>query len=97
MERKQGRSDFIGKSSDSVIDQAKTFDSQETISEEKTETDFRDNKEYVNTSIQTPLLKQKVTSVMSESRSEKGKRRIVRTSSDSEDFISPTILKSQSM
>ena len=34
---------------------------------------------------------------MSEAKSEKGKRRIVRTSSDSEDFISPTILKSQSM
>ena len=59
-----------------MIDRAKTFDSQETISEEKTETDFLDNKECVNTSIQTPLLKQKVTSVMSESKSEKGKRRI---------------------
>ena len=60
-----------------MIERAKSFDSQETISEEKTETDF--------------------TSVMSKSKSEKGKRRIVRTSSDSEDFISPTILKSQSM
>ena len=34
---------------------------------------------------------------MSIPKSEKGKRRIVRTSSDSEDFIHPTVMKSQSV
>ena len=55
----------------------KSFDSQDTISEEMTETEFSD--------------------VMSKPKSEKGKRRIVRTSSDSEDFIHPTVMKSQSV
>ena len=77
VKRKQSWSADIGKSSHSVSDLDKSYDSQSTISEEMTETEF--------------------TSVMSKSKSEKSKRRIVRTSSDSEDFISPTILKSQSM
>ena len=55
----------------------KSFDSQETISAEMTETE---------TSEDMPITK-----------SEKGKRRIVRTSSDSEDFIHPTVMKSQSV
>ena len=67
------------------MDLARTFDSQETISEEKTDTDFLENTECVNTLRQTPVLKQKATYMMSESMSEKRKKIIVRTSSDSED------------
>ena len=62
---------------DLECDLDKSFDSQDTISEEMTETEFSD--------------------VMSKPKSEKGKRRIVRTSSDSEDFIHPTVMKSQSV
>ena len=48
-ERKQGLSAIIEISSDSVIDLAKTFDSQETFSEEKGDTDFLENMGGVNT------------------------------------------------
>ena len=71
--RKQSCSADIGNSLDNVSDLEKSFDSQETISEEMTETEFN--------------------SVMSKPKSEKSKRRIVRTSSDSEDFNCNTPLE----
>ena len=76
-ERKQSGLVDVGINLDLECDLDKSFDSQDTISEEMTETEFSD--------------------VMSKPKSEKGKRRIVRTSPDSADFIHPTVMKSQSV
>ena len=95
-EKKQDFSGIIVISSDSVTNSANTVDSQETVSEGKTDTDMLENTGCVNTTKQIPVLQQKATSAMSESMTGKGKRRIIRTSSDSEDFSSPAILKRQS-
>ena len=77
VKNKQSCEEYIGNSSDTTTDLEKSFDSQETISEELTETE--------------------IIPVRSKSKSEKGKRRIVRTSSDSEDFSYKSKLESQSM
>ena len=76
-ERKRSGLVDVGINLDLECNLDKSFDSQDTISEEMTETEFSD--------------------VMSKPKSEKGKRRIVRTSSDSEDFIHPTVMKSHSV
>ena len=54
-EKKQDFSDIIDISSDSVIDSANTFDSQEIISEGKTDTDLLENTGRVNSAKQTPV------------------------------------------
>ena len=74
-ERKQSGLMNVGINFDREYSPDKSFDSQETISAEMTETETSDD---------MPIKK-----------SEKGKRRIVRTSSDSEDYINPTAMKSQ--
>jgi len=74
-ERKQSGLMNVGINFDREYNPDKSFDSQETISAEMTETDTSDD---------MPIAK-----------SEKGKRRIVRTSSDSEDFINPSAMKNQ--
>ena len=65
----------VGINFDREYNPDKSFDSQETISAEMTETETLED---------MPITK-----------SEKGKRRIVRTSSDSEDFINPSAMKNQ--
>ena len=77
VKNKQSCKEDIGNSSDTTSDLEKSFDSQETISEELTETE--------------------IIPVRSKSKSGKGKRRIVRTSSDSEDFSYKSKLERQSM
>ena len=74
-ERKQSGLVNVGINLDLECNPDKSFDFQETISAEMTETETSDD---------MPITK-----------SEKGKRKIVRTSSDSEDYINPTAMKSQ--
>ena len=49
-----------------MVDLAKTYYSQETISNEKTESDFFENSGYTETVQHMPELQQKVKSVKSE-------------------------------
>ena len=95
--KKQSFSDTIEISSDTAIDSNKTYDSQETISEEKTDTDFLENTVDAVALQHPPVLQQhKTKSVMSVIRKEKGKGKAIKASSDSEELSSPAILKSYS-
>jgi hypothetical protein len=55
---KQSLSDIIETNSDTVVQSDKTYDSQDTISEEKTESDVLENSGHSKTLQHTPELQQ---------------------------------------
>ena len=89
-EKKQSILDIIDISLDTAIDSTKTYDSQETISEEKPDTEFFENTEDAVTLQHSPVLQQQQTkSVMPVIYKGKGTAKSIKASSDSEEFSSP--------
>ena len=81
---KQTLSDIIEISLEAVVesDETKSYDSQETISEEKTESYVLKNLGYSKTLQHMPELQQKVKSVKSEFLKGKGNLKRIKASSD---------------
>ena len=95
--KKQNLSDVIEMCSDTAGDSNTTFDSQETISEEWTDTDFHKNsKDEIALDHLSVLQQIDSKSVMSVVKKGNGKSYAVKASSDSEEFSSPAILASYS-
>ena len=95
--KKQSLVDVIEMCSDTAGDSNTTFDSQETISEEWTDTDFHKNsKDEVALDYPSVLQQINSKSVMSVFKKGNGKGKTVKASSDSEEFSSPAILASYS-
>ena len=79
-----------------MVESDKTSDSQETISEKKTESDVLENSGHSKILQHTPELQQKVKSMKSEFLIGKGNLKRNKALSDSDEFSSPAILHTDS-